>query len=65
VAIGSAALVAVYGVFGLLMTGAIAWVWRRRLLARDAAANSTPHPNPPPGQGEGVKNDPSTMLEAP
>ncbi|MBL8325621.1 MAG: MFS transporter [Rubrivivax sp.] len=39
-AIGFAGLVAVYGIFGLLMTAAIAWVWRDQLVRRDAAANA-------------------------
>ncbi|MBL8326802.1 MAG: MFS transporter [Rubrivivax sp.] len=39
-AIGFAGLVAVYGVFGLLMTGVIAWVWREQLVRSEAAANS-------------------------
>ncbi len=37
--IGFRALVAVYVGSGLLMTGAIAWVWRRELLPRQALAN--------------------------
>jgi hypothetical protein len=37
--IGFHALVAVYVGSGLLMTGAIAWVWRRELLPRQALAN--------------------------
>ena len=37
--IGFAGLVLAYGALGLLLTAAIAWRWRRPLLARDAPAN--------------------------
>ena len=37
--IGFGGLVLVYGALGLLLTAAIAWVWRQPLLARDAPAN--------------------------
>jgi hypothetical protein len=38
--IGFRALVGVYVGSGLLMTAAIAWVWRRELLPRQARANT-------------------------